>query len=123
MLGRYTEFLLIRAAFAVFLKDTLVLPVNLFGIKQKFCAIIGQHCSPAVAVKDRNAQFLFKLLHGAGQRWLRDIEFLCRFIKRFCFCNCNNIMKLCQCHNRCLSAIYIYGFVFYTIGQDFGFVK
>ena len=66
VLGRNTEFLLIRTALAVFLQNTLVLTINLTGVHQKLRTVIGQSYAPATAVKDGDSEFLLQLFHSIG---------------------------------------------------------
>ena len=66
MLSRNTEFLLIRTALAVFLQNTLILTINLTGVHQKFCTVIGQSYTSAAAVEDGDSEFLLQLFYSIG---------------------------------------------------------
>ena len=93
MLGGHAELLLVILV-AVLLHQHLVLMVELPCVKQKFGTVVGQRNAPAAPVEYADTQFLFQLLHGAGQGRLGDIQDLGGLVQRSYLSDGNGVMKL-----------------------------
>ena len=65
MLGGDAEFLLQGSVLPVFLKDRLILSVELPCVQKELRPVIGQGYSPAAAIEQRDPQLFFQLLHGS----------------------------------------------------------
>ena len=98
VLRGYGEFLLLVHGVAVAFEDCFVVVVQLACLRHELFAFGGERDAAAGAVENYDADFLFEVADGGGERRLRNEQVLGGLVERAHLGDADGVTELLKCH-------------------------